>query len=559
MMLALLVIVPLAGGFLAWFLDRWDPRWSRWTALAASLGGFGLTLGIWARHFAGSTAVPSGRWLAQIDVTWIPQLNIRFHLAVDGLSLIMLMLTFVLTALAVMASWKGITARVGFFHFHLMWAAAALAGVFMALDLVLFYFFFEMMLVPLYFLIALWGHERRVRAAVKFFIYTQAAGLLMLVAIIGLYFIHGRATGTYTFDYLQLLGTSLSSRAGFWLMLGFFVAFAVKLPAIPLHSWLPDAHTEAPTAGSVILAGLLIKVGAYGMLRFMFPLFPHASFRFASVGMALGVAGILYGALLAFAQTDLKRLVAYTSISHMGFVLLGIFAWNELTLQGVILQIVCHAFSTGGLFMIVGALEERLGTRDLTKHGRSLDAGPPVRGQHDDPGDGRPRSARAGEFRGRVLDPAGDLPGEPTGRHHRVGRTGPGDRLRAVDDPTGLPRPPRPEAARLVAPSRADTSPASTRQPRAAGRPSGAASKTSPGRRIPDLSAREIAMMAVCVIVILWLGLYPQTFIRTAKPTVDSLQQLAVPATSTAAPMTVTISAQGTRAVAVPLGGEQRT
>ena len=556
MMLALLVIVPLAGGFLAWFLDRWDPRWSRWTSLAASLGGFGLTLGIWARHFAGSTAVPSGRWLAQTDVAWIPQLNIRFHLAVDGLSLIMLMLTFVLTALAVMASWKGVTARVGFFHFHLMWAAAALAGVFLALDLVLFYFFFEMMLVPLYFLIALWGHERRVRAAVKFFIYTQAAGLLMLVASIGLYFIHGRATGSYTFDYLQLLGTSLSSRAGFWLMLGFFVAFAVKLPAIPLHSWLPDAHTEAPTAGSVILAGLLIKVGAYGMLRFMFPLFPHASFRFASVGMALGVAGILYGGLLAFAQTDLKRLVAYTSVSHMGFVLLGIFAWNELSLQGVILQIVCHAFSTGGLFIIVGALEERLGTRDLTKMGGLWALVPRFGGSTMILAMAALGLPALGNFVAEFLILLGTYRvSPPAAIIASVGLV-----LATVYSLWMIQRVFHgrlaPEAARSVAQSRADASPASMQQRRAAGRPSGAASKTSPGRRMPDLSAREIAMMAVCVIVILWLGLYPQTFIRTAKPTVDSLQQLAIPATSTTVPTAVTISARGTRAAAVPLGGE---
>jgi len=269
----------------------------------------------------------------------------------------------------VLASWRGIQERVGFFHFMILWTTAALAGVFLSLDLFLFYFFFEMMLIPMYFVIALWGHERRVYAAIKFFIFTQASGLLMLIAILALYFIHGRATGVYTFDFTQLLGTQMPSGTAFLLMLGFFAAFAVKLPAFPLHTWLPDAHTEAPTAGSVILAGVLIKIGAYGMIRFMVPLFPQAVYDFRTVGMILAVIGIIYGALMAYAQTDLKRLVAYTSVSHMGFVLLGIFAWNTLALQGVVLQIVCHALSTGALFILVGTLQDRIHTRDMAKMG----------------------------------------------------------------------------------------------------------------------------------------------------------------------------------------------
>ncbi len=218
-----------------------------------------------------------------------------------------------------------------------LWTVAGLAGVFLALDLFLFYFFFEMMLIPMYFLIAVWGHERRVYAAIKFFIFTQVSGLLMLVAIVALVFIHGRETGVYTFDFTQLLGTQMAASTAFVLMLGFFAAFAVKLPAWPLHTWLPDAHTEAPTAGSVLLAGVLIKIGAYGMIRFMVPLFPDAAHDFRTWALILGVVGIIYGAVMAYAQTDLKRLVAYTSVSHMGFVLLGIFAWNTLALQGVIL------------------------------------------------------------------------------------------------------------------------------------------------------------------------------------------------------------------------------
>jgi NADH-quinone oxidoreductase subunit M len=221
----------------------------------------------------------------------------------------------------------------------------------------------------MYFLIAIWGHESRIYAAIKFFLFTQLSGLLMLVAILGLYFIHGQNTGAYTFDYNQLLGTSIPGSIAAWLMAGFMVAFLVKLPAVPLHNWLPDAHTEAPTAGSVVLAGLLLKTGAYGLLRFVVPLFPTAAAAFAPWAMLLGVLGILYGAILAFAQTDLKRLVAYTSVSHMGFVLLGVFAQNTLAWQGTVMQMICHGISTGALFILVGALQERIHTRDMTRMG----------------------------------------------------------------------------------------------------------------------------------------------------------------------------------------------
>jgi NADH-quinone oxidoreductase subunit M len=219
------------------------------------------------------------------------------------------------------------------------------------------------------FLIAVWGHENRVYAAIKFFIFTQLSGLLMLLAILALYFLHQCATGVYTFEYTALLGTTLPAGTAMWLMLGFFVAFAVKLPVVPLHTWLPDAHTEAPTAGSVILAGLLLKTGAYGMLRFVLPLFPGAAREFAPVALVLGVIGILYGALVAFGQTDLKRMVAYTSVSHLGFVLLGIFTGNSLALQGAVITMICHGISTGALFVLVGALQERIHSREMSRMG----------------------------------------------------------------------------------------------------------------------------------------------------------------------------------------------
>jgi len=378
MILILLILIPLAGGLLSWFLNRWNSRLTRWVSLAAITADLILVLAQWTTHYSSVGLSYKGAWLVEINRLWIPQLGINFHLAMDSLSLIMVSLTAFLGLMAVVSSWTEIKDQIGFFHLNLMAILAGIIGVFLALDLFLFYFFWELMLVPMYFLIAIWGHENRLYASIKFFIFTQLSGLLMLIAILGLYFIHGKNTGTYTFDYMHLLGTSMPATTAMWLMLGFLIAFAVKLPVVPVHSWLPDAHTEAPTAGSVILAGLLLKTGAYGLLRFVFPLFPEAAFSFTPVAMVLAVVGILYGAVMAFAQTDLKRLVAYTSISHMGFVFLGVFAWNTLALQGAVMQIVCHGISTGALFMLVGALQERIHTREISRMGGLWSAVPRI-------------------------------------------------------------------------------------------------------------------------------------------------------------------------------------
>ena len=379
MILLVYIIVPSAAALLAWLLGRRRPAVARWTAVAGMAVPLVVTAAQWVASAGDLTAALSttgsaaslfqGGVIADVRGTWIPQLGISLYLAEDGLTLILLSLTFGLGLVAVLASWKAVEQRVGVFHLFLLWTAAGLAGAFLAFDLFLFYFFYEMMLVPMYFIIALWGYERRVYAAIKFFIFTQIGGLLMLVAILALAFIHERATGVFTFDVTQLLHTPMSSTTAMLLMLGFFAAFAVKLPAFPLHTWLPDAHTEAPTAGSIILAGVLIKVGAYGFIRFLVPLFPQAAFDFRTVAMVLAVIGIIYGAIMAYGQRDMKRLVAYTSVSHMGFVLLGVFAWNTLALQGAILEIVCHAFSTGALFLLVGSLQERIHTRDMAKMG----------------------------------------------------------------------------------------------------------------------------------------------------------------------------------------------
>ena len=376
MILVWLLVILFVAGILAGIANRWNAQLPRWIALFAISVDLVLTAGLWI----GASASSSSQWIDQVNCNWVPDFGIRFHLAVDGLSLLMLMLTFFLGIVSVLASWTEIRERVGFFHFNLLWVLTGIAGVFLAVDLFLFYFAWELMLVPMYFLIVIWGHERRVYAAVKFFLFTQCSGLLMLLAILALYFIHHQATGVYTFEYSELLGTHLSSSIELWIMLGFFVAFAVKLPAVPLHTWLPDAHTEAPTAGSVILAGLLLKTGAYGLMRFVIPLFPHAAHEFTPVALVLAVTGIVYGAVMAYSQTDFKRLVAYTSVSHLGFVLLGIFSWNTLALQGAIMTMICHGLSTGGLFVLVGGLQERIHTRDLEQMGGIWNAAPRLGG-----------------------------------------------------------------------------------------------------------------------------------------------------------------------------------
>ncbi len=370
MILVNLIAILFIAGTLCWWIESYNAQAPRWIALAALVIDLCLLAGLIPTLITDSeSAVAAGTWMLQWQVPWIPRFGISFFLALDGLSLLMLSLTIFLGLIAVATAWKEITYRPGFFYFNLLWTLAGVIGIFTALDLFLFFFFWEIMLIPMYFIIAIWGHERRTYAAIKFFIFTQVSGLFMLLAMVALVFVHNRQSGNLTFNYFDLQQTTLSPELGYWIMLGFFIAFVVKLPSFPFHTWLPDAHTQAPTAGSVILAGVLLKTGAYGLLRFVIGLFPQAAQEFAPVAMTLGVISVLYGASMAFAQQDVKRLVAYSSISHMGFITLGVFAFNAQAYQGALMTMLAHGLSSAALFAIAGGLQYRLHTRNMNRMG----------------------------------------------------------------------------------------------------------------------------------------------------------------------------------------------
>jgi len=366
--LTILVFLPLAGS-LAVFLLGARVALCRTVTLAAALCELALAAGVAVLASCVSAGGPLPGFFLLEDLPWIERFGIRYTLGMDGISLLMVLLTALLVLLVVLFSWKNVTERVAPYHALLLLAMSGIMGVFLALDLFLFYLFWEVMLIPLFFLIFAWGGEGRLSAALRFFLYTIGGSLLMLLAVIGLYLVHGEATGWYTFFLPELMNTPMSAALSHWLFAAFLLAFAVKTPLLPLHGWMPDAYGAAPTAGSVLLAGLMAKTGAYGLIRFAFPLFPDAAATFTPLLLGLSVAGILYASWLAFAQTDVKRVVAYSSFGHMGLVVLGIAAWSPVSLSGSVLQMVNHGVTTGALFLMAGMLEERSGSRELASLG----------------------------------------------------------------------------------------------------------------------------------------------------------------------------------------------
>jgi NADH-quinone oxidoreductase subunit M len=361
-----LILLPIAGAIALLFVRDEEQRAPlvRNIALVVSVLVFAETLLLWNRFNPAS-----GDFQFVERHPWIPQFGIDYFIGVDGISLFLLVLTGFLTPLALLSSWESVHRRTRAFCVFVLLLESAMIGVFVSLDLFLFYVFWDAMLVPMYFLIGIWGYDRRIYAAVKFILYTMAGSVLMLLAILGLALLHNSQNGAYSFDLLRMYQLSIPVNLQFWFFLAFALAFAIKVPLFPFHTWLPDAHVEAPTAGSVILAGVLLKMGTYGLVRFAFPLFPAAAGYFAPMLGVLAVIGIIYGALVAMVQPDMKKLVAYSSVSHLGFVVLGIAAMNVQGMQGAVYQMLNHGVSTGGLFLIVGMLSDRRHTRLIAEYG----------------------------------------------------------------------------------------------------------------------------------------------------------------------------------------------
>lgn len=372
-LLTILILLPVVGalGVLGYQLFAKQEPGLKWITFVVTLVNFVLSLLL----LADKDGVSASGFHFEKNIPWIKAINTNYHVGVDGLSLWLVILTTFIMPIAVISTWHAVEKRAAAFYVFLLLLESAMIGVFVSLDLLVFYLFFEASLIPMFFLIGVWGGENRIYAAVKFFIFTALGSLLMLVAIISLYFLHADATGTGTFDLVTLLDTlklgnlTFSPVAGTMLFLAFALAFSIKVPLFPFHTWLPDAHTEAPTAGSVILAAVLLKMGTYGLMRFNFTLFPDQSREFAPLFITLAIIGIIYGALVAMVQPDVKRLVAYSSVAHMGFVILGMFSFTEWGMQGAVYQMLNHGVSTGALFLLVGFIYERRHTRQITDFG----------------------------------------------------------------------------------------------------------------------------------------------------------------------------------------------
>lgn len=483
-LLSVIVFLPLLGGLAALGLHR-HPEGCRRLSLAVALLDLLLAVGL---LFRDPGARAAGDWLMIEDVPWIERFGIHYGLGLDGISLVLVLLTTFLGVLVVLVSWTQVTTRVAAFHFFLLAMQTSVLGVFLATDLFLFYLFWELQLLPMFFLIGIWGHEDRIRATVKFVLFSITGSFLMLVAVIGLYLFHGSQTGLYTFSLFQLGQASLGPRVEAWLYAAFLLAFAIKIPVFPVHTWLPDAHTEAPTAGSVILAGLLLKTGVYAVLRIAFPLFPHAAADSVPLLLVLGLTGLFYAAWISLAQEDMKRLVAYSSISHMGLIVVGLALWNRVTLSGAVLQMVNHGLTTSALFIMVGMLDERLHTRQLAAFGGIWKKAPVLSGFFLLFGMASLGLPGLNNFVGEILILAGAFKANPV-----VGAIGFGGIvfilvyvLRLIQDT-------------LFGPA-----------------------KEAP-QHLPDLTPREIAVLAPLALAVVLIGLYPAPILNLLQ---DPLQGL---------------------------------
>ncbi len=362
--LTLLTFLPMAGALVMLLFMRGKPNAYKVTALVTTLLTFALAIVIAAQFDAGSA-----RFQFEENTSWIGSLGISYHLGIDGISLVLILLTTLLSALAILGSWNSIKDRGLAFFISLLVLETGMIGVFVSMDLFLFYVFWEIQLIPMYFIIGIWGGARRVYAAIKFFLYTFAGSVLMLVAILAVVWWYAKNGGPLTFDILTLQQVGFPGTVAAWSFAAFFIAFAIKVPMFPVHTWLPDAHTEAPTAGSVILAGVLLKMGVYGMIRFCIGFFPEMAVRAMLPVMILSVIAVVYGAVMSLVQPDMKRLVAYSSVSHMGFITAGLFAFNQQGIEGSVLQMVNHGVLTGALFMMVGFFYDRTHTRLIKDYG----------------------------------------------------------------------------------------------------------------------------------------------------------------------------------------------
>ena len=361
-LLSLIMFTPLVGAVLLLFVSK--PNTIRWIANGFAMLGFLVSLPLW---FWLDTTGPDWQFVERHD--WIPSIGAEYFLGVDGFSTLLILLATLIGAIAVLSSWTAITERLKEYYVFLLVLQTGMIGAFVALDFLLFFVFWEVMLVPMYFLIGIWGSANRLYSAIKFFLFTLVGSVIMLLGILAVYFYNYAVTGVYTFDITRFHELNMPFEYQWWVFLAFFLGFAVKVPMFPFHTWLPDAHTDAPTAGSVILAAVLLKMGTYGFIRFSLPILPEATTWFVPWVVGLSIVGIIYGALVAMAQRDWKRLVAYSSVSHMGLVTLGIFALTPVGITGSIVQQINHGISTGALFLIVGIVYERRHTREISEYG----------------------------------------------------------------------------------------------------------------------------------------------------------------------------------------------